>query len=417
MTLVFTTLTPEEYNQFELQQPLGSYTQSILQYHLLRQRQRDAFLLGVKDDDTIVAAALVTTEMTRFGQAYLFDRGPLMDFNDRELLAFFVRSVRRFAKKQGALYIIWRPNITYADTDDKGQLIGGTNDQFLTMMTTAGFTHEPFQFGMSTTGLPTWEYVKELAGLDNEREIRQSYTKNAQYYLKKNQQFGIQLRELSREELPAFKQLTQTTADRLHYHDKDLSFYEAIYDNYGDDATFIFAELNFERYIAEENDKIAALDQKLAKIQEKIDKYPHQDKFKRQFAEFDDQKQHHIKRVEKANQQFAAAGQTTVVVAGALFIAQPQEMTYLYSGTYEAYMDYYAPYQIQDAMIQRAVAQGIPLYNFYGISGRFDGSDGVLGFKTAFAGHARQLVGDFILPVNGTKYRLYRLLKRLTGRG
>ena len=417
MTLVFTTLTPEEYNQFELQQPLGSYTQSILQYHLLRQRQLDAFLLGVKDDDTIVAAALVTTEMTRFGQVYLFDRGPLMDFNDRELLAFFVRSVRRFAKKQGALYIIWRPNITYADTDDKGQLIGGTNDQFLTMMTTAGFTHEPFQFGMSTTGSPTWEYVKPLAGLDNEREIRQSYTKNAQYYLKKNQQFGIQLRELSREELPAFKQLTQTTADRLHYHDKDLSFYEAIYDNYGDDATFIFAELNFERYIAEENDKIAALDQKLAKIQEKIDKYPHQDKFKRQFAEFDDQKQHHIKRVEKANQQFAAAGQTTVVVAGALFIAQPQEMTYLYSGTYEAYMDYYAPYQIQDAMIQRAVAQGIPLYNFYGISGRFDGSDGVLGFKTAFAGHARQLVGDFILPVNGTKYRLYRLLKRLTGRG
>ena len=417
MTLVFTTLTPEEYNQFELQQPLGSYTQSVLQYHLLRQRQRDAFLLGVKDDDTIVAAALVTTEMTRFGQVYLFDRGPLMDFSDRELLAFFARSVRHFAKKQGALYIIWRPNVTYANTDDKGQLIGSTNDQFLTMMTTAGFTHEPFQFGMSTTGSPTWEYVKPLAGLDNERAIRQSYTKNAQYYLKKNQQFGIQLRELSREELPAFKQLTQTTADRLHYHDKDLSFYEAIYDNYGDDATFIFAELNFERYIAEERAKIAALDQKLAKIQEKIDKYPHQDKFKRQFAEFDDQKQHHIKRVEKANQQFAAAGQATVVVAGALFIAQPQEMTYLYSGMYEAYMDYYAPYQIQDAMIQRAVAQGIPLYNFHGISGRFDGSDGVLGFKTAFAGHARQLVGDFILPVNGTKYRLYRLLKRLTGRG
>ena len=95
MTLVFTTLTPEEYNQFELQQPLGSYTQSVLQYHLLRQRQRDAFLLGVKDDDTIVAAALVTTEMTRFGQVYLFDRGPLMDFNNRELLAFFARSVRR----------------------------------------------------------------------------------------------------------------------------------------------------------------------------------------------------------------------------------------------------------------------------------------------------------------------------------
>lgn len=416
MTLVFETLTPEEYQQFELQHPLGSYTQSISQFHLLRQRQRDAFLLGVKDDGRIVAAALVTTEITRFGHVYLFDRGPLMDFNDRALVTFFARAVRDFAKKQGALYMIWRPNVTYANTDDKGQLIGATNDQFLTMMTAAGFTHEPFQFGMSTTGSPTWEYVKPLVGLDGEQAVRQSYTKSAQYYLKKNQQFGIQLRELSREDLPEFKQLTQTTADRLHYHDKDLSFYEAIYDNYGDDATFVFAELNFERYLAEENQKVAALDQKLAKIQEKIDKYPHQDKFKRQFAEFDDQKQHHLKRIEQASQQFTAAGQATVVVAGALFIAQPQEMTYLYSGTYETYMDYYAPYQIQDDMIRRAVAQDIPCYNFYGISGRFDGSDGVLGFKTAFAGHARQLVGDFILPVNGTKYHLYRLLKRLTGR-
>ena len=283
-------------------------------------------------------------------------------------------------------------------------------------MSQRGFEHQPFEFGMSTTGSPTWEYVKSLNGLADRQAIQKSYTKNAQYYLKKNQQFGIQLRELTREELPEFKLLTQTTADRLQYHDKDLAFYEAIYDNYGDAATFIFAELNFEQYMAAENQKISALNQKLAKIQEKIDKYPHQDKFKRQFAEFDDQKQHHLQRVAKANQQLAAAGTPTVVVAGALFIAQPQEMTYLHSGTYETYMDYYAPYQIQDEMMQRAVAKGIPMYNFYGISGRFDGSDGVLGFKTAFSGQARQLVGDFVLPVNDMKYRLYRLLKRLTGK-
>ena len=111
-----------------------------------------------------------------------------------------------------------------------------------------------------------------------------------------------------------------------------------------------------------------------------------------------------------------AAGKSLVVVAGALFIQQPQEMTYLYSGTYEAYKDYYGPYQIQDKLIQRAVANGIKKYNFYGISGRFDGSDGVLGFKTAFDGEARQLVGSFVLPVQPIKYKIYRLLKKITGR-
>ena len=416
MTLDFTELSPNEYTEFESQHPLGTYTQSIAQYKLLIQRGHKPRLLGVKNDGRVVAAALVMTESTRFGSVFLFDRGPLLDFNDKNLLVFFVREARQFAKKIGILYIQWEPNVTYAKTDNKGNLIETPNDMFLKLMSQRGFEHQPFEFGMSTTGSPTWEYVKDLSHLSDSKSISKSYGKNVQYYLKKNQQFGIKLRELSREDLPEFKLLTQKTADRLQYHDKNLSFYEMVYDTYADDATFIFAELNFETYIAEENQKIIILNQKLDKLQMKIDKYPTQDKFRRQYNEFDDQKQHHIKRVERATQQMQAAGKSLVVVAGALFIQQPQEMTYLYSGTYEAYKDYYGPYQIQDKLIQKAVANGIKNYNFYGISGRFDGSDGVLGFKTAFDGEARQLVGSFVLPVQPIKYKIYRLLKKISGR-
>lgn len=416
MTLHFTELSPDEYGHFEAQHILGTYTQSIAQYNLLVARGYKPFLLGVKDNEVVVAAALVMTEMTKLGPVFLFDRGPLLDFDNTMLLAFFVREVRKFARNHKVLYIQWEPNVTYVKTDNKGNLIKAPNDGFLQLMAAHGFKHQPFEFGMSTTGSPTWEYTKDLSNLTDKDSINQSYGKNVQYYLKKNRQFGIKLRELTREDLPDFKALTQKTADRLHYHDKDLAFYNTVYDTYGEDATFVFAELNFETYIAEENQKISALNQKLAKIQLKIDKYPTQDKFKRQFQEFDDQKQHHITRVNKATQQMRTAGQKEVVVAGALFIEQPQEMTYLYSGTYETYMDYYAPYQIQDKMIQKAVSHGLKNYNFYGISGRFNGSDGVLGFKTAFEGEARQLVGSFILPVKPMKYKVYRFLKKITGR-
>lgn len=416
MTLYFTELSAEEYAQFESQHILGTYTQSIEQYNLLIKRNHTPYLLGVKDDNVIVAASLVMTEMTRLGSVFLFDRGPLIDFSNTVLLSFFIREVRKFARKHGVLYMQWEPNITYAKTDDKGNLIENSNDAFLAAMKLHGLEHQPFEFGMSTTGSPSWEYVKNLSDLNDLTDIRKSYGKNVQYYLKKNQQFGIKLRQLSREDLPEFKNLTQKTADRLHYHDKDLSFYELLYDTYGDNAKFVFAELNFETYITSENQKIDALNQKLLNIQNKINKYPNQEKFKRQFNEFDDQKQHHIKRVNSAEEQMAAAGKKVVVVAGALFIQQPQEMTYLYSGTYEMYKDYYGPYQIQDTMIQQAVSSGIKSYNFYGISGRFDGSDGVLGFKTAFEGEARQLVGSFILPIQPVKYKVYRLLKKVIGR-
>lgn len=416
MTLQFIELSPQEYAAFESKHLLGTYTQSILQYELLLKNGPHPYLLGVKENGQVIAGSLVVTESTRFGQVFLFDRGPLLDFNDLNLLSFFVKEAKKYAKKHGILYIEWAPNVTYVKTDNTGQFMQETNDEFLKKLSREGFEHQPFEFGMSTNSSPAWEYVKPISGLTDEKSILKSYTKNVQYYLKKNKQFGIQLRQLDKNDLPDFKKLTATTAKRLNYHDKDLSFYEMLYDIYGNDATFMFAELNFEKYISEETEKIQELNQKLDKIQQKIDKYPLQDKFKRQFAEFNDQKQQHIKRIAKATEQMNKAGRPTVVIAGALFIQQPQEMTYLYSGTYEEYMDYYGPYQIQHEMIKKAVAGNIDHYNFYGISGHFDGTDGVFRFKTAFSGYARQLVGRFILPVHPLKYRLYRLLKHITGR-
>lgn len=416
MTLQFIELSPSAYADFESKHALGTYTQSVAQYHLLLKRGHKPFLLGVTDDDHVVAAALVTTEKTKLGPVFLFDRGPLLDFNNDRLLNFFVSSCRKFAKKHGVLYMQWEPNVTYVKTDNKGKLLAAPNDYFLKLMAQQNFEHQPFDFGMSTTGSPSWEYVKSLSGLSDSQSIDKTYSKNVQYYLKKNKQFGIALRQLSRKDLPSFKALTQKTAERLNYHDKSLEFYEAVYDTYGDQATFLFAELDFEQYITSENQKIIDLDQKLVKLQQKIDKYPQLEKFKRQYVEFNDQKQHHVKRSNIATAQMASAGKEIVTVAGALFIEQPQELTYLYSGTYEEYMAYYGPYQIQDMMIKKAAADGIKQYNFYGISGRFDGSDGVLGFKTAFEGEARQLVGHFILPVKPLKYKLYRLLKKIAGR-
>lgn len=54
-----------------------------------------------------------------------------------------------------------------------------------------------------------------------------------------------------------------------------------------------------------------------------------------------------------------------------------------------------------------------PGYNFLGIDGKFDGTDGVLKFKTQFDGVAQQLIGTFDLPINKFKFNMYKNLKRL----
>ena len=97
------------------------------------------------------------------------------------------------------------------------------------------------------------------------------------------------------------------------------------------------------------------------------------------------------------------------------FIIYDNEIVYLYSAAEDEYRKYNAPYAIQLAIIRYALEHKIPRYNFYGISGNFskDADDyGVYEFKKGFGGRVEQLIGEFILPVNRTVYRLYRMIKK-----
>ena len=66
-------------------------------------------------------------------------------------------------------------------------------------------------------------------------------------------------------------------------------------------------------------------------------------------------------------------------------------------------------------MIQ-TIRKKIPLYNFLGIQGVFDGSDGVIRFKQNFNGYIIRKTGTFRYHPTPLKYYFIRLIKRLLGR-
>ena len=66
---------------------------------------------------------------------------------------------------------------------------------------------------------------------------------------------------------------------------------------------------------------------------------------------------------------------------GSLFVYTPQEAVYLFSGSYPEFNKFYAPALLQEYVMTQAIKRGITFYNFLGIMGIFDGSDGVLRFK------------------------------------
>ncbi|MGR3741284.1 peptidoglycan bridge formation glycyltransferase FemA/FemB family protein [Companilactobacillus sp. DQM5] len=409
-----------DWQEFVLNHPLGNFAQTINQFEVLKKRGNEVFILGVVNkNDKIIAGSVVTAQHVRLGKVFGFDHGPLLNYDDEELLRYYFNEVKKFAKKHGGLFLRVAPNVVYRDFDNEGNPISKANDKLLNNFKRIGFKHEKFQNGLAKSekearlkNTTYWQYVKEFDE-ESYKEVVKTYSKDVNYYLKKNKQFGIKLRQLPREDLNKFYDLTYDTGERLGIGTKSLEYYKYAFDAFKDKIQFLVAEMNFIDYISEENQKINQLNNKLEKINQKIEKYPNNDKFKRQFNEFDDQKKAHINRIKRARELQSESNGNTVIVAGGMFVKLPQEIVYLFSGTYEKYMEFYGPYQIQDKIIKETIDSGIHRYNFFGIDGSFDGSDGVLEFKKNFNGKAQQMVGVFESPINTFKYNTYKILKNL----
>lgn len=396
----------------------GTFEQSVEQYHLLKKRGKQVRILGVIDEqNNIIAGSVVTWAAVKLGNLFTVDYGPLVKEWDAELLDCFLNGLKSFAKQHDGLFVKIGPRDPYQDFDDEGKPLGDPNTKLVALFASLGLEHDAFEYGMTDAGIARWQYVKDLTGL-TEETIETTYKKTTRQYLKRIHQFGITLRILERADLPDFHTLTTEAAERRGFVDKDLSFYETAYDTYGDRVRFVVAELDFNKYLAEVNAKMAKVEPKLTKLLAKKESANETQlpKIERQINEFSSQVAAFKKQIQHGEELKDEAGQDKVWVAGGMFIFMPQEVDYLYSGMYQKYNEFFGTYLIQDYMLKEAIKQGIPLYNFLGIDGRFDGTDGVFEFKTRFGGYAQQMMGTFTMPVRPMRYRLYCILKKMIGR-
>lgn len=403
-----------QWEEFVETNELGNFGQSSYQFELLLSRGRKAQVFAVvSDTDDILVGGVVNWDPTRLGYKYSLDYGPLVkDWADTDALKCFFDGLIEYAKRNKGLYLSVSPNAIYQEFDNDGNPICTPKKQILDAMCGLGFTHEPFKYGMQDTGVTVWQYVKKIDG-QTYPEISKSYHKMAKQYLKKNKLYQVNVRELSRDELPMFKKIIDDTAQRRHFLSKDLEYFETAYDKFQDRIKFVVAEVCFSKYIQIAQDKLDKTNQEIEKLQLKKETASNKTRIDKQLSELFKQRDNHEKRIQHGKQMKIHAGKDVIPVAGAMFIIMPQETDYLFSGSYEEYSEFYAPYQIQDYMLQISQKLGVKTYNFLGIDGKFDGTDGVLKFKTQFDGVAQQLIGTFDLPVNKFKFNMYKNLKRL----
>ena len=109
--------------------------------------------------------------------------------------------------------------------------------------------------------------------------------------------------------------------------------------------------------------------------------------------------------------RFITVRKDNEVIAGGAFILDNDELIHLFGGSKKEFSGSTgAPTFLQVYAMRLAIREGFNKYNFYGISGNFDGSDRILRFKQAFRGEIEHYPEPFDLIISKLKYKLWRTI-------
>ena len=390
--MTFKIISREDFYQHSLTTSNHSFLQSIEMADLLHKRGATIHYIGWEEQGTLAISAILYSLPMTGGLHYEINSGPIV--TDPRYLPDFYKALQAYVKENGGIEFILKPYDHYQTFDSNGNPTEEEQKQLLHPLLDLGYQFDGLQVGYPG-GEPVWHYLKDLTDFDA-KSLLKSFNKNCSRNITTALNYDISIRNISRDEIPQFKQIIEETGKRQGFEDKSLDYYYDLYDTFGKNAEFLIAEINTA-------DALAYLDQKISLLN------PSSKQYEQQLQKLEKQKT-------LVRETLADETAETVPLACALIIYNPSEVTYLFGGSYTKYQKFSAAFLIQYHAMKRALEKGITLYNFLGIQGIFDGSDGVLRFKQNFNGYIVRKMGTFRYYPSPLKYKLISLVKKLLGR-
>ena len=389
--MTLTTISKEEFTSFANTVSHRSFIQSAEMADLLEKRGNTVQFIAWKQEDQVQVAAILYSLPMTGGLHMEINSGPL--YQEEDMLEPFYAALKDYAKENGAIELVIKPYDTYQTFDSDGNPTS-EEQHFMDTLKKLSYQHDGLTTGYPG-GEPVWHYLKNVNGVDS-KSLLKSFNKNCSRNITTALNYDISIRNITREEIPQFKQIIEETGKRQGFEDKSLSYYYDLYDSFGPNAEFVVAEINSTAALTHLDQKISLLNPSSKQYEQQLQKL---------------EKQKNIVR-----ETLAGKESETVPLACALIIYTPSEVTYLFGGSYTKYQKFSAAFLIQYHAMNRALEEGITLYNFLGIQGIFDGSDGVLRFKQNFNGYIVRKMGTFRYYPSPLKYKLISLIKKLLGR-
>ena len=358
--------------------------------------------LGVYQDHKLVAVASILIQPLPLGFTMLYiPRGPIMDYQNSELVAFMLQSIKTYAKSKRAVFAKFDPSLFLR----KGLIGQEVKDQEATLAIIQSLKECGAEWVGRTEDMGETIQPRFQANIYKEYFTEDQLSKSTKQAIRTARNKGVEVIFGGTELLDEFAALMKKTEARKGIHLRGREYYEKLLTTYAGQSYITLSRINLAQ-------RLASLKEQLEKNQAEASRF--NEKTKPGKIDNNRQEKERLEEEIQFLHQELKAGQEIVSLSGTLTLEFGGTSENVYAGMDENFRRYQPAILTWYETAQHAFDRGATWQNMGGVENQLDG--GLYHFKSKFNPMIEEFVGEFNLPTSmlyPLVNKAYQLRKKL----
>ena len=358
--------------------------------------------LGVYQDHKLVAVASILIQPLPLGFTMLYiPRGPIMDYQNSELVSFMLQSIKTYAKSKRAVFAKFDPSLFLR----KGLIGQETSDQEATLAIIQSLKECGVEWVGRTEDMGETIQPRFQANIYKEYFTEDQLSKSTKQAIRTARNKGVEVIFGGTELLDEFAALMKKTEARKGIHLRGRDYYEKLLTTYAGQSYITLSRINLAQ-------RLASLKEQLEKNQAEASRF--NEKTKPGKIDNNRQEKERLEEEIQFLHQELKAGQEIVSLSGTLTLEFGGTSENVYAGMDENFRHYQPAILTWYETAQHAFDRGATWQNMGGVENQLDG--GLYHFKSKFNPMIEEFVGEFNLPTSmlyPLVNKAYQLRKKL----
>ena len=393
-------ITAEEHDEFVKNSPQTNLLQSSDWAKIKDNWGNER--LGVYQDQKLVAVASILIQPLPLGFTMLYiPRGPIMDYQNSELVAFMLQSIKTYAKSKRAVFAKFDPSLFLR----KGLIAQEAKDQEATLAIIQSLKECGVEWVGRTEDMGETIQPRFQANIYKEYFTEDQLSKSTKQAIRTARNKGVEVIFGGTELLDEFAALMKKTEARKGIHLRGKDYYEKLLTTYAGQSYITLSRINLAQ-------RLASLKEQLEKNQAEASCF--NEKTKPGKVDNNRQEKERLEEEIQFLNQELKDSQEIVSLSGTLTLEFGGTSENVYAGMDENFRRYQPAILTWYETAQHAFDRGADWQNMGGVENHLDG--GLYHFKSKFNPMIEEFVGEFNLPTSilyPLVNKAYQLRKKL----